>query len=179
MEEERRVIFDTNALITACKFSIQGRHLIEWILQSHVVVVPSAVGEEAIRGKNRYEDAAVAARLIDAQKIQVEQVVVPQESFLHDYDLGRGEKEAICLYLAQKDRVVALVTDDKLAYIVCDRMSVPKQLFLDFVLGLVRQGALAADLAREVIEVCQPRYSKGLIAHSLALLQEVERQCQA
>ena len=178
MLEGRRAIFDTSALITACKFTVRGRRLVAWILQGHGIVLPSGVAEEALRGKDRHEDAAVIAELIASKAIQAEPARVPPDSFLHAYELGSGEKEAICLYLDHGEAVTPVVTHDKLAYLVCDRMGVRKRLFLDLVLDLVRDGVLAIDMAREIIAACVSRYSRGITRHSLVLLEEVERQWQ-
>jgi len=178
MQRARDVIFDTNALITACKFSVRGRRIVAWIPQTCALVVPEAVGQEATRSRLRHEDAAVAAELITSGRIRVSHAIVLPDSFLHAYDLGGGEKEAIALCMDHPEPLATLVTDDKLAYVVCDRVGIRKRLFLDFVLDLVRDREFPVDLAEEAIQACGPRYSRGFVMHSLVLLQEVERQWQ-
>lgn len=70
-----------------------------------------------------------------------------------------------------------LVIDDKLAYIVSDRLGVTKSFRLDLVLTLVEQRGLTTTLAEEIINVARPRYSDGLIRHSLKMLEKGDRQC--
>ena len=171
-------IFDSNALITTCKFSLQGAPLLSLILKGCKVIIPKSVSDEVTRAKERYPDAAVAARFISGGQLEVGEAEIPQETFLHDYKLGAGEKEAICLYLKRKEEFDYLVTDDKLVYIVCDRMGIPKLFFLDLIIAMVRGGILEHGLAKEIIELTKPRYSKGMISHSLAILEEVKEGVQ-
>jgi hypothetical protein len=57
-------------------------------------------------------------------------------SVLDGYKLGSGEKESIILALTQPS-VGYLVIDDRLAFIVSDRMTVPKILLVDLLAELV------------------------------------------
>jgi predicted nucleic acid-binding protein len=172
------IIFDSNALITTCKFSIQGAPLLRLILKGCKIIIPKSVGDEVTRAEGHYPDAAVAARFISGGQLEVDEAEIPRETFLHDYSLGKGEKEAIYLYLKRKAQVDYLITDDKLVYIVCDRMSIPKLFLLDLIIEMVRRGMLEYELAKEIIELAKPRYSKGMISHSLAILEEVKEDVQ-
>lgn len=168
-----KAIFDSNSLITACKFSLRANPLIGLISQAREITIPKSVSNETIKAKRRYPDARVAAEYIGTGAIKVAEAEVPKETFLHDYNLGRGEKEAIYLYLKRRKEFDYIVTDDKLVYIICDRMGLPKLFFPDLVIALVKESKIKCELAQEIIELTKPRYSKGMISHSLALLKEV------
>jgi predicted nucleic acid-binding protein len=74
--------------------------------------------------KEVYADAVVAEARIKAERIGVRDVELPADNVLDYYGLGRGEKEAIVLARALEDEIDFLVIDDKLGYIVCDRLEI-------------------------------------------------------
>jgi len=168
-----KLVMDTNALITVCKFSVEGDPLIKLILGLCHIIIPSAVKEEAIVAKDIYKDANVASDFIKSGNIEVAQATIPEMTFLNDYNLGEGEKEAIRLCLEKKGNINYLITDDRLTYIVCDRMRIPKLFFLDLVIELVKQGKIGAKFAEKIINVASVRYSRGMVSHSFAILKEV------
>lgn len=168
-----KLIMDTNALITVCKFSTEGDHLIKSIIKVCHIIIPSTVKGEAIVAKDIYRDAKVVSDLIESGKIQVAQSTIPEMNFLNDYNLGKGEKEAIRLCLEKKGEINYLITDNRLTYIVCDRMRIPKLFFLDLVIELVKQGKIEFRFAEKIINVASFRYSRGMISHSFAILKEV------
>ena len=49
-----KLIMDTNALITGCKFSTEGDHLIKSIIKACHIIIPSTVKDEAIVAKDIY-----------------------------------------------------------------------------------------------------------------------------
>lgn len=91
--------------------------------------------------------------------------------------MGTGEKEAIALTLELRPEPDFLVIDDKLGYIVSDRLGVAKCFLLDLILTLVEQGGLTTTLAEEMIKAVRPRYSDGFIRHSLKMLERGDRRC--
>lgn len=105
--------------------------------------------------------------------MEIDQATIPEMTFLNDYNLGKGEKEAIRLCLEKKGEINYLITDDRLTYIVCDRMRIPKLFFLDLVIELVKQGKFKPKFAEKIINVVSSRYSRGMISHSFAILKEV------
>jgi predicted nucleic acid-binding protein len=92
------------------------------------------------------------------------------------YGLGHGEQAAIALAFVLRSEINYVVLDEKLAYIVCDRLDLPKLFFLDLVLMLVEQNGLSKTLAREMIDLVAPRYSFGMVEHSLKILERGERK---
>lgn len=109
-----KLIMDTNALITVCKFSVEGDLLIKLILEVCYITIPSTVKEEAIAAKDIYSDAKVASDFIESGRIEVAQATIPELTFLKDYNLGKGEKGAIRLCLERKSKINYLITDDRL-----------------------------------------------------------------
>ena len=168
-----KLIMDTNALITVCKFSVEGDLLIKLILEVCYITIPSTVKEEAIAAKDIYSDAKVASDFIESGRIEVAQATIPELTFLKDYNLGKGEKGAIRLCLERKSKINYLITDDWLTYIVCDRMRIPKLFFLGLVIELAKQGEIDPKFAEKIIKVASSRYSRGMVTHSFAILKEV------
>jgi predicted nucleic acid-binding protein len=127
--------------------------------------------------KERYVDAIIADERIKTGRIEVRDVELPFENVLNYYGLGAGEKEAIVLAHEIEAEIDFLVIDDKLGYIVCDRLGINKAFFLDLILELVEKGMMTDELARNIIEAVKPRYSEGLIQHSLWILERGDRKC--
>lgn len=171
-----KLVFDTAALITCCQFNVHGMPVVEHVLTACTIVIPGAVQSEVTIASDRYVDAQLAARLIAAGKVQVESVVLPRSNVLEYYKLGLGEKEAIALCL-KKGENISLITDDRLAYIVSDRMRVQKLLLLDLVVELVASRLMSSALAEEIVRATEPRYSGGFIAHTLKILERGDRKC--
>jgi predicted nucleic acid-binding protein len=91
---------------------------------------------------------------------------------LRYYRVGQGEREAITL-TARLTKAV-LITDDFLALIVAQRLGCAAHLFLDFVVGRVRSGALPVPDAQQIVQAVSPRYPRGFVPHSLALLRRLQ-----
>lgn len=173
-----RTVFDTAPLVTSCKFQVGGGPIIDQITGHCSILIPPAVEAEVTAYQNRYPDAAVAAERIKRGQITVASVrPLPADNVLSYYGLGEGEKEAIALALELQPPPDFLVIDDNLAYIVSDRLGATKSFLLDLVLTLVEQKGLTTTLAEEIINVVRPRYSDGLIRHSLKMLEKGDRQC--
>jgi hypothetical protein len=67
--------------------------------------------------------------------------------------------------------------DDRLAFVVSDRMTVPKILLVDLLVELVWAGGMERQLAEKVLEAIAPRYAPGFIPHTLTMLARGERRC--
>lgn len=175
-----QVVFDTPALITGCQFEVRSQPVIEHLLTFCNIIVPAAVQIEAVIAGKRYLDAGVAGGLIVAGRIQLEDISLPDGNVLEHYKLGAGEKEAIALCLEKMRRrevIDFLVTDDRLAYIVADRLRVQKLLLVDLLVELVERKVMDNLLAEEIVQAIRPRYPVGFIIHTLKILREGKRQC--
>lgn len=111
------VVFDAGPLITACKFEIHGRPVIDHLLSGcHIVIAPSVEEEVAVMGAS-YPDGVVAGERITRGSIEV--VPVAERRWvrhLATYALADGERDSIEL-CGQAEGVEALVTDDYLAFV--------------------------------------------------------------
>lgn len=76
--------------------------------------------------------------------------------------LGRGEKDCIILMLTQPDTDY-LVVDDRLAFVVSERMTVPKIWLVDLLVELVWQGCMERQLAEKMLRAMAPRDAPGFI----------------
>lgn len=66
-----------------------------------------------------------------------------------------------------------LVVDDHLAYLVSDRLGVPKPLLLDLIVRLVREKQLPAVLGCDIVEAIRMRYPPAFVEHTLLILEQL------
>ncbi|MDI6886828.1 MAG: hypothetical protein QMD22_10930, partial [archaeon] len=107
------------------------------------------------------------------EKIKVRSVSFWKNDVLDRYKLGKGEMESIALGVEMGDEVDFIVTDDRLAYIVIDRMGLKKMLFLDLIVELVERRLLDLERARLIVHAIESRYPEGFIYHTLKILERV------
>jgi len=158
--------------------TLEGEVLIDLLMNPCRIWLPQAVADEATQNQ-QHPDAQVVTQRVASGSLVVESPTMPTPDFLDVYHLGQGEKEAIGLYLSNCDETDYLVTDDKLAYLVCSRMEISVRLLPDLIIELVRQGRWPKIQARKILEVTRPRYSAGIMVHLRVLLEEVIQDAQA
>jgi predicted nucleic acid-binding protein len=159
-----KVIVDSASLITAAKFTVDGHTVVEHLAHCCLVRITPAVHNEVILAGATYPDAAHVQALVT-------------DGHIAGYKLGRGEKESIILALTLPDTDY-LVVDDRLAFVVSDRMTVPKILLVDLLVELVWKGFMERLLAEKILRAIAPRYAPGFIPHtSLIMLERGERRC--
>jgi len=175
--EQLTTIFDTAPLITCCKFEVDGQPIVDHILPHCRIIIPLAVRQELMAEESRYSDAVIAAARVKRGIIEIRDVRLPSENVLDYYGLGEGEREAIALGLELDEEIDALVMDDKLGYIVCDRLELKQTFLLDLILRLEKETRIDREKARRMIEATSPRYTTGMVKHSLSMLNRGERKC--
>jgi predicted nucleic acid-binding protein len=139
------------------------------------VFIPDAVGVEAGIASEKYPDATVAERMIREGEIKVQRVGLPGDDVLDRYKLGKGEKEAIVLGIEKEEAFI--ITDDRLAYVVMNRMKIKKLLFLDLLIELVEKKLMERKVAEQIVAAVKPRYPEGFIYHTLKILERGDRRC--
>lgn len=172
-----KLIFDTNALITSCKFYVRGVPVIKYVAERCEILISHSVNKEIVSARERYSNAIVAKELIRDGKIKVKRILSRDYDVLNCYKLGEGEKESIALAIEMDAEADFIVTDDRLAYIVIDRMDIKKLLFLDLIVELVERNLMDLELAKLIINAIESRYPKGFIYHTLKILEKGDRKC--
>ena len=169
-----KVVFDSGPLITACKFEVEQKLVIDYLLTYCSILIASSVEEEvAVLGSN-YSDGVAAGERIEGGKIKVVNVSHRRwNEHLHGYALGKGEQDSIEL-CGQEANVQAFVTDDHLAFIAASRLGLDVWMLPDLVLALRKRENLANREAKAILEVIRPRYRAGVIEYSLEKLREVK-----
>ena len=167
-------VFDSSALITCCQCVVQGGFVLDHILDFCAMWIPQAVADEVTVGYMRYPDAAIARDRIDGEKILVKEVLLLEGNILDPYKLGQGEKEVLAL---ASNTNLPLVTDDRLAFVVADRLGVQRRLFLDLLVDLVEQKRMQRKLAEEITHAVAFRYGAGFVEHTLRILERGDRKC--
>ena len=172
-----KLIFDANALITSCKFYLRGIPVIKHVADRCRIIISHSVNKEIISSGERYSDTLVAKELIRDGKIKVKRALFQNYDVLDHYKLGNGEKESIGLAVEMAGKVDFIVTDDRLAYIVIDRMHIKKLLFLDLIVELVERNLMNLELAKSIVNEIESRYPEGFIYHTLKILDRGDRKC--
>lgn len=165
-------VFDSSPLVASCQFTVGSRAVAEIALVGADVRIPPTVYAEVVTRGGSRPDARIAAGLITAGYIHVTDATVVGLALedLQYYQLGLGEQEALTLTMRLGNSAV-MVTDDFLALIVANRLSVSCQLFLDFVIGRARRGELTVTESQAIVRAVSPRYPSGFVPHSLAMLR--------
>jgi predicted nucleic acid-binding protein len=171
-----KLVFDSASLITAAKFTVDGLTVIEHVAQRGQIVIGPAVHDEVVMAGAAYSDAVLVQRMVLNGQIKVQPVTVPVATVLDRYKLGPGEKESMILALTQPDADY-LVVDDRLAFIVSDRMTIPKILLADLLVELVWKQFIERELAEKILKVIEVRYAPGFIPHTLKILEGGVRKC--
>lgn len=171
-----KLVVDSASLITAAKFTVEGRTVAEHLARQCSLIIVSAVHNEVIIAGAAYPEAAQMQGMVADGRITVEVPLVSGASVLDSYKLGQGEKESIILALTRSD-VDYLVIDDRLAFIVSDRMTIRKILLVDLLVELVWKGLMERELAENILGVIESRYAPGFIPHTLRILEGGDRRC--
>ncbi|HEX29356.1 TPA: hypothetical protein ENG04_04675 [Candidatus Poribacteria bacterium] len=174
-----RVIFDSSSLITACKFTVDGIHVVKHLLNACEIAIPASVRDEVVVAGGSFPDAMVAKELIEAGKLLVLASSIKGSRVLDKYNLGAGEKECILLAEEQEDknRFDFVVVDDRLAFVVCSRIKLRVLLLLDLFVVLVEERRISAQIAIKMVNAIAPRYGKGFIFHTLKMIEWGDRGC--
>jgi len=155
---------------------VDGHTVVEHLAQSCLLRITPAVHNEVSLAGTTYPDAALVQAMVMDGRITVASPLVAGASVLDGYKLGRGEKESIILMLTQPNADY-LVVDDRLAFVVSDRMTIPKILLADLLVELVWRGFMEHQLAEKMLGAIAPRYAPGFIPHTLTMLERGERRC--
>lgn len=173
------VVFDAGPLITACKFEVEKKLVIDHLLTDCRVLIPPSVEEEVAIMGAIYPDGVAAGERIADGRIRVVSVSARRwDRHLHEYALGDGERDSIGL-CGQEPNVQALVTDDHLAFVTATRLGLAVWMLPDLVIELMSRGLLTSRLARTILEVIRPRYRAGVIEYSLEKLREVKKDAKS
>jgi predicted nucleic acid-binding protein len=167
------VVFDAGPLITACKFEVFGKLVIDHLLaECRVIIAPSVEEEVAVLGA-AYPDGVAAGERIARSEVQVVPVAGQKwERHLKVYALGKGEQDSIAL-CGQLQDVEALIMDDYLAFLVAARLGLKVWMLPDLIVQLAERKCLTRDQAVEILQAIRPRYRRGVVEHSLEGLREV------
>jgi hypothetical protein len=129
--------WDATSLITCAKFQLEGRLILDYILDVARIVITREVQQETVEAElaGGYPDAMAIKERMDAGRIAVRTVARMSARFeevLDLYGLQEGDKAVVRLALTAAD-VAATVTDDRLLYIVLHRCGHQALFLPDFI----------------------------------------------
>jgi hypothetical protein len=168
-----KLVFDAGPLITACKFSVANRLVIDHLLDHCEIVVAESVRAEVVIAGANYPDAQAAQVRLDQGHIAaLSPPFLPDlEELLALYRLGDGERDTILLseHIGLQD--ATLVIDDHLAYLVSDRLRRRQRFLLDVVADLCIAGEMDKQVAGEIVQAVRGRYPPSFVEHTMLLLK--------
>jgi hypothetical protein len=169
--------WDATSLITCAKFQLEGRLIVDYVLDVARIVITREVQQETVDAglAGGYPDAVAIKERIDAGGIEVRTVDLTSarlEEVLDLYGLQEGDKAVVCLALTAAD-VAATVTDDRLLYIVLHRCGHQALFMPDFIEKAVANNLCDATTGQQLLLAISPRLQRGFVEHSLGRLEGV------
>jgi hypothetical protein len=169
--------WDATSLITCAKFQLEGRLILDYVLDVTRIVITREVQQETVEAglAGGYPDAVVIKERINARRIEVRTVGRMSDRFeevLDLYGLQEGDKAVVRLALAAAD-VTATVTDDRLLYIVLHRCGHQALFLPDFIERAVADNLCDATTGQLLLLAISPRLQRGFVEHSLGRLEGV------
>jgi hypothetical protein len=163
--------WDATSLITCAKFQLEGRLILDYLLDVVHIVITREVQQETVEAglAGGYPDAVAIKERIDARRIEVRTVARTSARFeevLDLYGLQEGDKAVVRLALTAAD-VVATVTDDRLLYIVLHRCGHQALSLPDFIEKAVADHLCDATTGQQLLLAISPRLQRGFVEHSL------------
>jgi hypothetical protein len=169
--------WDATSLITCAKFQLEGRLILDYVLDVARIVITREVQQETVEAglAGGYPDAVAIQERIAAGRIEVRTVARTSTRFeevLDLYRLQEGDKAVVCLALTAAD-VTATVTDDRLLYIVLHRCGYQALFLPDFIEKTVADHLYDATTGQQLLLAISPRLQRGFVEHSLSRLEGV------
>ena len=168
----KKVIFDSSALISACKYSLGEKRICEHLMEYVEIHIPTAVRDELLKPAEEFPENKFLRNLIAQNKIIVDTVDREMKiaKQLASAELGAGEREAIILYY-QNPEIEVVVVDDYFASFICSLRQVASELLLDLIINLVRDQHISNDMAKTLTAKIARRYDKSHIELSYFILE--------
>lgn len=169
--------WDATSLITCAKFQVDGRLVLDYMLDVEKMVITTEVKEETVDAglAGGYPDAVEIKARIDSGRIEVRapaRLPDPFEEVLDLYGLHEGDKAVIRLSLQSTD-VEATVTDDRLLFVVLHRCGRQALFLPDFMEKAVADGVFDTVTGQKLLLAVRARLPFGFVEHSLRRLEGV------
>jgi len=169
--------WDATSLITCAKFQVDGRLVLDYMLDAAKIVITAEVRQETVDAglAGGYLDAVEIRTRVDADYIEVRdapRLPDPFEEVLDLYGLQEGDKAVVRLSLQAVD-VGATVTDDRLLFVVLRRCGREALFLPDFVEKAVAEGVFDPVTGQRLLLAIRPRLPSGFVEHSLRRLEGV------
>ena len=169
--------WDATSLITCAKFQLEGRLILDYVLDIADIVISTEVQQETVEAglAGGYPDAVAIEERIDAGRIEVRTVARTSARFeevLDLYGFQEGDKAVVRLALTAAD-VAATVTDDRLLYIMLHRCGHQALFLPDLIEKAVADNVCDATTGQQLLLAISPHLQKGFVEHSLGRLEGV------
>lgn len=162
------IVFDASTLILLAKTD-----LLELFISNYPgqVLIPEEVRSEIMEGEKA--DVVVFKQLIESKKIKVLKIKKMDFSnkFMEDFNIEKGEAEALGLTLQEKAGVIA--TDDKNAMKACKFLKIEFVTSISILIRVFEKGLINREEAFIKLRKLQSigRYTKAIIADAAEQIQ--------
>jgi hypothetical protein len=162
-------VFDSSTLILTAKIELLHPFLNDIAME---VAIPKAVEEECC-GATKTLDALIIRKALDEAKIKVRKVRNGKliTKLVADFNMGRGEAEAIALALEEKARIVGI--DDRVGIDACKLLGLPFTTAIGLLVRSRQKGLIGLDDARFRLSALARygRYRKSILDDALQRLE--------
>jgi predicted nucleic acid-binding protein len=155
------IVFDSSTLILLAKVELLDDFLGDY---QGKVLIPPEVEEESCARKESF-DALLLRKRIQENRIMVAKVSSGRlrEQLMRDFNICRGEAEALALAIEKKANLVA--TDDKNAVKACKLLKIPFASAIAILIRMADKRLLDKDRIKTMLDALQKygRYSDAII----------------
>lgn len=155
------IVSNASTLILIAKAELLDK-FVEHVGQE--IGIPKEVERECC-GAQKSLDALLIQKAIQEEKIRVSQVRNRKlcDQVRRDFNLGKGESEAIALAFSKKAHLVAL--DDKSGINACKLLRIPFTTAIDILIRMRERGLLAQEEALTKLDILAHygRYTAGMV----------------
>jgi predicted nucleic acid-binding protein len=155
------VVFDSSTLILLAKVELLNAFLEDY---KEKVLIPNEVEAESCTKKKSF-DALLIREKIRENKIGVAKVSSTRlcEQLMRDFNICRGEAEALVLAIEKKAKLVA--TDDKNAIKACKLLKIPFTSAIAILIRMADRRVIDTEKVRAVLDALLKcgRYGNGVI----------------
>ena len=161
------VVFDSSTLILLARAELLDAFLEDY---QGPVLIPAAVEAECV-GWVSYPGAVLIRERIRVRRIRVRKVrkMKAIQKLMADFQLGRGEAEA--LVLAQTERAELVASDDRNAIRACKLLRLPFTTAMAFLLRAAAKGLMTPEAVRASF-----RRLATFGRYKAAIVEDVERR---
>ena len=165
------LVIDSSTLILIAKSGLLDIFIDNLAIQ---LIIPKAVKNECTSKKELFDAKLITQRINEGKiKVQISGNLKVCKKLMSDFNIAKGEAEALSLCLKKKE---LLITDDKKAINACKILRLPFATALDILIRVYEKNLIDKEQVNLILEklVFYGRYSEEIIQDVKTKLKEVK-----